>query len=223
LTSAAGPEAAFEAAGFVLAGGQSSRMGTDKALLELNGEPLIVCALQTLRRAGLTTAIAGASSELSAYGQVIEDAGQGPLSGICAALASTDARLVVFTSVDMPLLPAALIGYLLEHARQTGAGITLISVNGFVQTFPVVIHRSLLPALADELKNGKGTCLSAFRVAAGYGSRPFRILPLENLVQAGQLEDPYGLPPAFWFLNINTPDDFDRARSLLRQAGHPIA
>ena len=223
MTSPPGQEGSVEAAGFVLAGGQSSRMGTDKALVELDGEPLIVRALQTLRGAGLTTAIAGARSELSAYGRVIEDAGKGPLSGICAALTSTDARFVVFTSVDMPLLPAALVRYLLEHAQQTESGITLISVNGFVQTFPVVIHRSLLPALANELKNGKGTCLSAFRVAAGYGSRPFRILPLENLVQAGQVEDLCGPPPAFWFLNVNTPDDFDSARSLLRQAGHPIA
>jgi len=216
LSSATGRQIGAEAAGFVLAGGRSSRMGTDKALVELNGALLIVRALRILQEAGLESAVAGARSDLSAYACVIEDRlERGPLSGICAALGSTSAEFSVFISVDMPLLPPVLVGYLVEHAQETEAGITLVSVNGFVQTFPAVIHRSLAPVLDAELQNGDGGCVSAFRVAAERECRLLRILPLESLVQAGQVEDPRGLPAAFWFVNANTAEDLAQAERLL--------
>ena len=102
-----------EASGFVLAGGKSSRMGRDKALLELAGAPLIMRALAILRNAGLRRAIAGAHSDLSVFGSLVQDnafaSGRGPLSGICAALAVTQARYAVFLPIDMPFLPSSLL------------------------------------------------------------------------------------------------------------------
>ena len=201
--------------GFVLAGGQSSRMGSDKALIKLNGQPLVVHALNIFRGAGLPATIAGARSDLSAYAPVLDDAGLGPLGGVCAALASTSAAYAVFLPVDMPLLPSPLISLLLEYARSTQSAVTVPSVNGFAQTFPCVIQRAALPALVSELKAGNDGCFSAFRAAAARLYKPFSSLPVENLVQAGQLEHPDGMPPAFWFLNINTPADLDRAHALV--------
>ena len=79
------------AAGFVLAGGQSSRMGMDKALVEFRGLPLVVHALNILRAAGLSASIAGARSDLKKYASVISDfdTPEGPLGGICAAMVVT--------------------------------------------------------------------------------------------------------------------------------------
>jgi len=204
-----------DAAGFVLAGGQSSRMGSDKALIELDGEPLVVHALNTLRNAGITATIAGARSDLSKYAPPIDDAGLGPLSGICAALASTSAEFAVFLPVDMPLLPPSLIPVLLQHARLTQSAITVPSVNCFAQTFPCVIQRTALPTLQSELDSGNNGCFSAFRAAATHLDEPFTIITVENLVQAGQLEHPNNLPAALWFLNVNTPADLARAQSLV--------
>ena len=202
-------------AGFVLAGGQSSRMGTDKALVQLDGEPLIVRTLAILGDAGLELAIAGARSDLSTYGQVVEDAGRGPLGGICAGLESTPAEYAVFVSIDTPLLPSSLVSFLLQYAQMAQAGITLVSVTGFTQTFPVVIHRSMLSSLQSELNSGNTGCYAAFRVAADPLQRPLRVLAVEDLVQAGQVEHTYGLPASHWFLNVNTPADLARAETLL--------
>jgi len=54
-----------DSAGFVLAGGLSSRMGTDKALVEFDGQPMICRAIEILRAAGLPVSIAGARSSLA--------------------------------------------------------------------------------------------------------------------------------------------------------------
>jgi molybdenum cofactor guanylyltransferase len=212
------PEEDQEAAGFVLAGGQSRRMGKDKALLEFAGEPLIVRALSILRMAGLQPAIAGARSALSAFAPVIEDGadtpGMGPLSGICAALGATTARYAVFLPVDQPFIPSSLITFLLSHARLTESLISVASVSGSPQTFPAVIERRALHFLEGRLRSGERGCLNAFEGAANDLGRRLSIPQVELLVQSGQISDPASLPPAFWFLNLNSPQDFMRAEKL---------
>lgn len=206
-----------DVAAFVLAGGASSRMGSDKALVRLAGRPLIEYALGILRAAGLPASIAGARSQLSCFGHVIEDSiqGLGPLSGVCAALASTSARFGVFLSVDAPLLPASLISYLLSQAEISNAAVTLASVAGFPQTFPAVVDRAALPTLQAELDNGRSSCIGAFRTASAALRLPFSIVPAELVAQSGHAVDARGLPPAFWFLNVNTQADLDRAEKFL--------
>jgi molybdopterin-guanine dinucleotide biosynthesis protein A len=207
------PVQAADVAGFVLAGGQSSRMGVDKALVEFAGRPLIALALGTLREAGLEAAIAGARSDLSSYASVVADAAAdlGPLSGICAALASTTAQWVVFMTVDLPLVPASLVVYLLAHARITESLVTAAAVNGFPQTFPAVIHRDCVPVLEKELKDGRRGCYSAYQAAACDGGQSVAILPVEVLIQAGHVFHPYGLPATRWFSNLNSKLDLARA------------
>ena len=216
--SRVGPE---DAAGFVLAGGRSSRMGTDKALVAFAGEPLIARAVRLLRDCGLEAAIAGARSELSGFAPVIEDRepDQGPLGGVCAALASTSARWALFVSIDLPFLPVSLLVYLLRHARLAGSPVTLASVNAFPQTFPAVVRRDLLPHLEGELARGQRGCFAAFRAAAAKLREPLALVPGELLAQAGQVTHPAGLPASEWFLNMNTPEELRRAQEL---ATHPI-
>lgn len=207
-----------DAAGFVLAGGRSSRMGQDKALVQLGGQPLVVHALAILRQAGLTASLAGSRSPLAAFAPVVEDskAGLGPLGGICAALASTSVRWAVFLPIDLPLLPASLVAFLLDHARITGKAVTLCSVNGFAQTFPAVVDRATLPALEIELASGRRGCFSAFQASAASLSQPMSILAIEMLVQAGQVAHPDGLPATRWFLNVNAPADLSFAKAQAR-------
>jgi molybdopterin-guanine dinucleotide biosynthesis protein A len=117
-------------------------------------------------------------------------------------------------SVDLPLLPASLLVFLVHHAKITGAAVTLCSVNGFPQTFPAVVCRSALPVLQGELKADRRGCFSAFQAAASSLNQPMTILPVEFLVQSGHIAHPHGLPPAWWFLNVNNSEDLRRAADL---------
>ncbi len=207
-----------QAMGFVLAGGESIRMGTDKALARLGGQTLVKRAVSILRAAGLEVAIAGARSDLDVDVPVIHDASpdQGPLSGVCAALAQTPAEWSVFLPVDMPFVPAPLVDCMLRNARSTGREVTLVSVSGFRQTFPAVLHRTVLPWLTNSLQAGERGCFRAFESAAEAQGRPMAVLPMEMLAVSGQVVDPEGAPTARWLANINTPADLEGAGSFLR-------
>jgi molybdopterin-guanine dinucleotide biosynthesis protein A len=207
--------------GFILAGGRSSRMGQDKALICLAGVPLIQRALTILRFAGLQPRIAGAKNDLSSFAPTLPDepsqSGLGPLAGICNALAASVNQYAVFLPIDLPLMPASLIDYLFHRATVTESAITVVSVAGFVHTFPVVIDRATLPVLQSSLGSNDRNCLRAFRAAASTLDRPFSIQPIELLVQPGQISHPEGYPAADWFLNINSPSELTRAEILLAQ------
>jgi molybdenum cofactor guanylyltransferase len=206
-----------DAAGFVLAGGRSSRMGREKALLEFAGETLVARSLRILREADLPGPIAGRTSDLSAFAPQIPDTqpGHGPLSGVCAALASTPAEYAVFLSVDTPFVPPSLLVYLLYHAQVTGHAVTVPSVNGFAQTFPSVIRRAALPILQDELDAGRNGCFSAFQAAAASFGQAVDTVSVELIVQTGHAAHPTSLPPARWFLNLNTPADAAWAEAMV--------
>ena len=213
-----------EAAGFILAGGQSSRMGTDKALVEFRGRPLLEHAIETLKAAGLPVSIAGSQVEarprLQSYAPVIPDTavGLGPLAGICAGLRSTSAAHAVFLPVDMPLMPPSLIQYLLWHVRFTRSAVAVASVNAFAQTFPAIIARGALPALESSLYNGDAGCLAALRASAVQLGQSILVLPVEVLLQSGQVTHPQALPAVYWFSNVNSPPDLARLGRLRQVA-----
>ncbi len=208
----------MDAVGIVLAGGRSSRMGMDKALVEFEGRPLIGHALALLRGAGLSVAIAGARPDLAGRAPVVDDLGssRGPLGGICGAMQVTLVTWFVFIPVDLPLLPPELIVTMLEKAQTTGDIVMLASAGGFVQTFPAVLNRSVLPAIQAELEAGRGGCFAAFHAAASAQEKRVCVLEAEHLVQTGQLKHPDGLPLAHWFFNINSAGDLRRAQQLKR-------
>jgi molybdopterin-guanine dinucleotide biosynthesis protein A len=192
-------------------------MGTDKALVELAGKPLVAHSVDQLRDAGLEPQIVGARSALSAFAPLIADEqpDRGPLGGVVSALAQTAEEWAVFVSIDMPLMAPALISYLREDARRTGCAVTLAACNGFAQTFPAAIRRDARPLLRAELERGAGGCFAAFEAAARERAQNVRVLAAEVLAQAGQVRDARGLWPHQWFLNVNTREDLEGASAAL--------
>jgi molybdopterin-guanine dinucleotide biosynthesis protein A len=115
------------------------------------------------------------------------------------------------------LVPAALITCLVCHALIAQSAVMVTSVGGFTQTFPAIIDRAAAPALCTALGSADRNCLKAFRAAAHVLSKPFSELPLELLIQAGQVSHPAGLPAYAWFHNINSLGDLKCAETLLSE------
>ena len=117
-----------DATAFVLTGGRSSRMGSDKALLSWAGETLIQRTLAIARQACRQVFICGARELYGKFGEVLEDAapGHGPLSGIQAALHATETELNLILSVDLPLMTAEFLVWLLQQARSGEHGSPLL-------------------------------------------------------------------------------------------------
>jgi molybdopterin-guanine dinucleotide biosynthesis protein A len=171
--------------GVVLAGGLSSRMGRDKALLPWREGTLLDHMIGLLKESGLASVIV--CGERAGYTSVADpEPNQGPgvaIGHLLAALAPDAWALVV--PVDMPLLTPDLIRRLLgEPGRPRQAA------HYADQPLP-----ALLPARAADGSPLRGRSLRALHEAAD--SRELTLDPSE----------------AAAFLNVNTPDNWDQARS----------
>jgi molybdopterin-guanine dinucleotide biosynthesis protein A len=146
---------------FVLAGGQSARMGRDKTLLEINGRPLVEHALDLLRNLDLNPRICGSRPDLARFAPVVPDnfPRSGPLAGIEAALAVSDTELNLFVPVDLPGLRREFLHWMLtraERSREASA-----SLGEAIDEFDVESVASALvptewpwdPPLADWFRN----------------------------------------------------------------------
>lgn len=96
--------------GLVLAGGRSSRMGTDKAVLKVGGRRLVDSTVQALRTMCAEVLVASGQRVIRGLDvQQIHDAGDGPLGGIVAGLAVARTDLVAVVAVDMPSVDPRLL------------------------------------------------------------------------------------------------------------------
>ena len=192
--------------GFVLAGGQSTRMGKDKALLEYAGRPLVEHAVEKLTGAGLKAYIVGTRSDLAAYAPVIEDLRPecGPLGGIEAALASSNSEWNLFLPVDLPLLPLFFLRNLLERVNSTAAGATIPMLAGRPQPLCAVYHRDSLEGIRKSLESGDYKVMHGIEKASSSSS-----IDLFSVEAVAATRDDWPLEPPlrWWFQNLNTPAD----------------
>ena len=210
-----------EVEAFVLAGGASKRMGTDKAMLRLGGETLVERALRLLRSLGFSPKIVGSREDLSAFAPVVRDlrSGCGPLSGIEAALQnlSFGKKKAVFIPVDAPLLPPAFARQMLYRAYLTDAMVTLPRSLGQEQPLCAIYDRRLLPEISAALDAGdyKVTRVMKQAALAKGGPQSFDCYDIEvALAAAGDYADWPAMTHTL-FLNCNTTTEFDTASAWL--------
>ncbi len=178
--------------------------GVDKALLPLNGRPLIAHVLDRLEPQVDRVLISanGDPARFAGLGcpVVADDQPQGPLSGVLAALAEAarqGATHVVSSPVDTPFLPGYLVPQLLLASEVATEGVAFAAdVTGdhpATALWPV----GLAPALAAFLATGEAK-VTRF-TSAHHAARAL-------------------FPDPRAFLNLNTPEDLAAAEALLKGA-----
>jgi molybdopterin-guanine dinucleotide biosynthesis protein A len=187
--------------GFVAAGGRSSRMGKDKAWLQLAGRPMIEHVITSLRAATTTVALLANDPEYAKLGfKVFKDsqAGIGPLEAIRTALKNSSTDRVIMVGCDLPFVTTELFKFLLNVADDYDVVVPM-SAEGKLEPLCAIYRTTALEAVEELIASGQRRISPLFDKVA------------TRFVRFGELE---ALPGSHaFFTNINTPDDYDRAIS----------
>ena len=190
-------------AAFVLAGGQSTRMGADKAFVQLEGCTLLAHALALAKSVTPDVRIVGSPEKFAAFGEVVEDEfpQHGPLAGIHAALRASSSELNLMLAVDMPFVEVPFLEYLFqEAARHESAMVTIPRATGAWQTLCAVYRKPFADLAEQALRQGKNKIDPLFR---------------ETTIQI--LDEPALTKHNFslnMFRNVNTPEELEEAARL---------
>ena len=180
---------------FILAGGKSTRMGTDKAFVLLEGRTLLARMLDLARQVTSNVHIVGDPAKFAPFAPTIEDIfpGCGPLGGIHAALRSSSTDLNIILAVDVPFVSLALLDYLISRAKNSTASVTLTQAAGGFQPLCAVYRRSFGDAAEDALRAGR------YKIDGLFNQKNTQV------IEEGELQVA-GFSPGI-FRNLNTPQD----------------
>jgi molybdopterin-guanine dinucleotide biosynthesis protein A len=197
-------------AAFVLAGGASERMGQDKALLELGGEPMVIRAARLAQpyvASVVVVAPQGRYTQLSL--NVLPDRwpGAGPLGGIATALVSTSAKWNLVLGCDLPYLTPEWVAWLVSHALESPAQAVVPESRRGLEPMAAMYHRSCSAALAAAVERG------VRRVTEGLSEIWFERV---SALQWRELD-----PTGALFENMNTPEDYAEARRRIGDIAAP--
>jgi molybdopterin-guanine dinucleotide biosynthesis protein A len=183
----------------VLAGGKSSRMGQDKALLVWEGQTLLERCLDVVRPlADPVVVVADASDKYSVAGcRIVSDLypNAGPVGGIATALDALGPGWHLATACDMPFLKRELLALLLDCASEAYQAV-VPWINGRPEPLCAVYRSTCLPVLRTFLESGQR--------AAHKALERLKTLPVEE--DTLRSVD----PDLVSFVNVNSPEDVQR-------------
>jgi molybdenum cofactor guanylyltransferase len=200
-----------EASAIVLAGGQSARLGSDKALLPVEGQPLLARTVGLLR--ALSDDVVVVTNDPSRYAGMAlparlvadESPGLGSLMGIYSGLRVVRHERALTVACDMPFLNPGLLRYLLSLSE--GYDVVIPRLEGLLEPLHAVYRRECLPAMARVLAEGRRPIVSFFPEVR------VRYVEAQEIdrFDAGRLS----------FVNINTRQDWQQVQELLKGAASP--
>ncbi|MBI2517807.1 MAG: molybdenum cofactor guanylyltransferase [Opitutae bacterium] len=138
--------------GAVLAGGKSSRMGRNKALLRVDGQPLWRRQLGVLAQAGAKPVLlVQAPGQRALRRRVVRDTvcDAGPLAGLHAALSACEPPWLAVLAVDMPGIDADWFGRLARHCH-VDRGAVVRTPDGY-EPLAAIYPRAALPEIVKRL------------------------------------------------------------------------
>jgi molybdopterin-guanine dinucleotide biosynthesis protein A len=191
----------------VLAGGKSSRMGTDKSFVRVLGRPLIEDVLTHVAGIGAETLIVTNRPDdyrylsVPLFTDVLPD--KGALGGIYTALHSSSQPHTLCVACDMPFVVRPLLDYLLSLIPEGDAVVPRL--NGEAEPFRAIYSQACLAPIRAALDAGKMRVISFF--------------PDVHVRFVDEPEIDRFDPQHLSFFNVNTPDDLEQARRLATNAG----
>lgn len=194
----------MDATGFVTAGGQSSRMGSDKAWLELDGHTLIERVIAALEPAVGQLAIIANSDRYRRLGYPVysdENAGVGPLEAIRVALTHSETEYAVLVGCDLPFVTTDLF-YRLFELREGFDAVVPESAPGQLEPLCAIYSIRALAAVTGLIRSGH-------RKTAGiFDHVQTRVVSFTEIRSLSGSE--------MFFVNVNTRDDYVRAQDLMK-------
>jgi molybdopterin-guanine dinucleotide biosynthesis protein A len=192
----------MDVSGAVLAGGKGRRLGQDKAVVEVGGEPLLARVVRSLGRVASEILVVGRTDgpPLPVPVRFVPDIipGQAALGGLYTALSAAACPLVIVVGCDMPFLNPALLRYLVTLAEGFDAVVPLLGDEP--QPLHAVYAAASRDVAADQLRTGD------LKLARFLGRLRVRFVPEADLK---------GVDPELRsFFNINTPADLELARAV---------
>jgi molybdopterin-guanine dinucleotide biosynthesis protein A len=191
--------------GIVLAGGKSSRMGSNKALIQFGGKRLIEIAVDRL--SGLFPEVLIIANDPDQYAYlgvtILADLipNSGPLGGLYTGLSAASHARAFFSACDMPFLNADLISFLVREAD--GWDIVVPRVAGELHPMHAVYAKTCLPYMKDAIESGR------LKIAGFFPN-----------VRVKQIDEPALRtvdPDLLGLMNLNTPLELERAEAIRRQ------
>jgi molybdopterin-guanine dinucleotide biosynthesis protein A len=181
----------------LLAGGESRRMGRDKATLDWRGRPLWEWQVEKLRALRLDKILLSARSELPwrpADVELILDTppSQGPLSGLTAALGSIETDHLLALAIDMPFMTSEHLRHLCGLAAE-GMGVVSM-IEGKAEPLGAIYPKRARTVLLEALQSDNFSLQPIVRKLIALNM--LRIIPVSG-------------PERDFYKNINEPQELD--------------
>jgi molybdopterin-guanine dinucleotide biosynthesis protein A len=191
--------------GFVTAGGRSSRMGRDKAWLELDGQTMIERVITAIKAVTTDVSVIANSAEYKRLGlPVYADThiGIGPLEAIRTALANASTSRVLLVGCDLPFVTAELFSFLLSLKGDDQA-IVPVGADDRLEPLCAVYSTNALSSVIRLIENdGRKVSLLFERIRT-------RLVTFDEIRH---------LPGAeLFFENVNTQEEYSRALEVLHK------
>lgn len=141
----------------ILAGGKSSRMGTDKALLELEGKKFIKRLCDELDAFEEKMIARGNRSDIQGVSwNIISDIypEKGPIGGLHAVLSACNSDAMICVSCDMPLLQVDLVRELCGHMKEEVDAVIAVTEDGRKHPLCGVYRKTVLPVIENQILVG---------------------------------------------------------------------
>ncbi len=132
----------------ILSGGKSSRMGSEKGLVDFNGKPMIQWAIDCIRPLTDEILIVANDAAYEQFGYSVQEdeaKGDGPLSGLVSGIRHAKTDLNFLLPCDMPLMDRRLLEWMLETYDEEAAAVC--TFEDHLQPLVGMYHRKCLPTL----------------------------------------------------------------------------